>query len=131
MEVLFRSGAPVYRILPTKPQAADTLRLQYNRMSGPFSKFSIPEDQTVTLLYGFNGWQSSGKAVMKRVPPPAMSALTRVAEAVSWAVGFVVGRCRSSPSCRSYNRKGASFPLDRQCGFVFLLAGPAGCATPC
>ncbi|EFJ40335.1 hypothetical protein VOLCADRAFT_99865 [Volvox carteri f. nagariensis] len=74
--VLFRSGVPVYRVLPTNPVAGGKVRLQYNRMSGPFGKFPIPEEQTITMLYGFNGWQSSGKAAMTRVPPPASAAVT-------------------------------------------------------
>ncbi|GIL88159.1 hypothetical protein Vretimale_14076 [Volvox reticuliferus] len=74
--VLFRESVPVYRILPTAPVAGGKVKVQYNRMSGPFGKFPIPEGQTITLLYGFNGWQNSGKAIMTRVPPPSASSAT-------------------------------------------------------
>ncbi|GLC71233.1 hypothetical protein PLESTF_001092900 [Pleodorina starrii] len=68
--VLFRGGAPVYRVQPTGPVAGGKLTLSYNRLTGPLGKFPVPEGQSITLLYGFNGWQGSGKAVMNRVPPP-------------------------------------------------------------
>ncbi len=89
MTVLFRGGVPVYRVLPATPVAGGKVRVQYNRMSGPFGKFPVPADQIITLLYGFNSWQNSDKTTMTRAPPPAAAA---PAAPVTGTVGVSGGR---------------------------------------
>ena len=65
---------PVYKVTPALPVAGGKAVVQYNRRGGSFHAFPIPEGESVKLLYGFNGWQESGKAAMTRVPVPAKPA---------------------------------------------------------
>ncbi|PNW82516.1 hypothetical protein CHLRE_06g282000v5 [Chlamydomonas reinhardtii] len=71
---LLRNGVPVYKVTPALPVAGGKAVVQYNRRGGSFHAFPIPEGESVKLLYGFNGWQESGKAAMTRVPVPAKPA---------------------------------------------------------
>ncbi|PNH10236.1 Soluble starch synthase 3, chloroplastic/amyloplastic, partial [Tetrabaena socialis] len=72
--VLFRNGTPVFRVLPSAPQAGKRVTVQYNRKSGPFGKFDITDDNKISMLFGFNGWTAGGKLDMARVPTPASTA---------------------------------------------------------
>ena len=42
------------------------VKLLYNRKAGPIAGIQVPEDQTLTLRYGFNGWQRPVVVQMQR-----------------------------------------------------------------
>jgi hypothetical protein len=53
------------------------VKLLYNRTASPLSKLQIPQDQTLNLRYGYNGWQK-----------PVVVQMERDALQVSWPPGL-------------------------------------------
>jgi starch synthase len=56
-----------WRTVPETATAGSKVQLLYNRMKGPLSGLSIPEDKSLTLRYGTNGWQTPQALDMERM----------------------------------------------------------------